>query len=231
MRIELTNRQKSWTPWLYDSRMTLGELYRQLPGDAAATVPWYVNLLEHPKSPLALAGAVDLFTHDCIHFVLGRGLLPQDEAFVLGFTIGTSRCCPDWHPRVRGFCARHLYRGTHRFSQLEREVFDYAVVVGRWSPVPALGDIDFRAHLHQPLDHVRAKLGIDAGFLDEIYRSERLRWPNTPASRRLGTSSLGCPAIGASAARSLAGGATPNATSAAARRRLHAPGQCQGTAS
>lgn len=200
MSVELTNRQMSWTPWLYDSRMTLGELYRQLPGDTATTVPWYVKLLENPKSPVALAGAVDLFTHDCIHFVLGRGLLPQDEAFVLGFTMGTSRACPWWHPRVLGFCAQHLYRGAYRFSQIEREVFHFAVVVGQLSPVPALGDIDFRALLYDPLDRIRAKLGLDARLLSEIYRSERLRWPDTSASRRLGTRSLGRPRITANIA-------------------------------
>jgi len=191
MSVELTSRQKSWTPWLYDSRMTLRELYRQLPGDTATTVPWHVKLLSNPKSPLALSGAVDLFTHDCIHFVLGRGLLPQDEAFVLGFTMGTNRACPWWHPRVLGFCSQHLYRGTYKFSSLEREVFHFAVVVGQLSPVPALGSVDFRTLLHDPLDRIRAKLGLDPRLLNEIYRSERLRWPDTAASRRLGTSGLG----------------------------------------
>ena len=191
MSVELTPIQKSWTPWLYDSRLTLCQLHRQLPGDTALGIAWYVKLLENPASPLALAGAVDLFTHDCIHLVLGRGLLPQDEAFVLGFTMGTHRTSPWWHPHLLGFCARHLYRGVYRFSELERNVFRFAFAVGQLSPVPALSQVDFRALYDEPLDRVRAKLGLDPRLLSEIYAGERLRWPETTASRRLGTSSLG----------------------------------------
>lgn len=191
MIVELTSRQKSWTPWLYDSRMTLRELYRRVPIDAALKMPWYVRVLEDPKSPLALAGAVDLFTLDCIHLVLGRGLLLQDRAFVSGFTMGTSPTCAGWHPRVLGFCAQRLYRNACRFSQVEREVFHFAVTVGQRSPVTSLGDVDFRALLDTPLDRIRTKLGLSATLLSEIYRGERLRWPDTAASRRLGTSSLG----------------------------------------
>ena len=201
MTIELTSRQKSWTPWLYDSRMTLAELHRGLPGDEAMKVPWYVKLLENPKSPMALGGAVDLFTHDCIHLVLGRGLLPQDEAFVLGFTMGTSRRCPWWHTQLLGFCAQHLYQGNYRFSELERGVFDFAVAVGQLSAVPPLADIDFRALFHESLECVRARLGLDVLLLNEMYRGERLRWPNTSASRRLGPTGGGRVRFTASAAQ------------------------------
>jgi len=191
MNAELTPSQKSWTPWSYDSCLTLGQLYRELPGDTALATPWYVKLLENPKSPVALAGAVDLFTHDCIHLVLGRGLLAQDEAFVLGFTMGTDRASPWWHPHLLGFCARHLYRGVYRFSELERSVFRFAFAVGQLSPVPALSQVDFRALLDEPLDRVRAKLGLDPSLLTEVYAGERLRWPETAASRRLRTNSSG----------------------------------------
>ena len=199
MSAELTPSQKSWTPWLYDSRMTLRQLYEELPGDTARGTPWYVKLLENPQSPMALAGAVDLFTHDCIHLVLGRGLLPQDEAFVLGFTMGTNRASPWWHPYLLGFCAQHLYRGVYRFSELERNVFQFAFAVGQLSPVPSLRQVDFRALFDESLDRVRAKLGLDARLLSEIYQGERLRWPETSASRRLGTSSLGGLPVGVTA--------------------------------
>lgn len=188
MRADLPINQDSWTPWLYDERRTLGELYASLPGDTATSVPWYVKLLENPRSPVALAGAVDLFTHDCIHLVLGRGLLPQDEAFVIGFTMGTSARCPTWHARLLGFCARFLYGSSYRFSDLDHEVFHYAVAAGRTSEVLPLAGVDFATLRDQPLARVRDKVGLNRGLLDEIYRGERLRWPHTLASRRLGTS-------------------------------------------
>jgi hypothetical protein len=186
MRVDEPISQQSWTPCLYDDSHTLGELYANLPGDAATEVPWYVRLLENPKSPVALAGAVDLFTHDCIHLVLGRGLLPQDEAFVLGFTMGTSARCPDWHVQLLGFFARYAYGGSYRFSDLDRCVFDYAVVAARASRVLPLGDVDFGALLDQPLVAVRAHVGLSWRRLDQIYRGERERWPHTVASQRLG---------------------------------------------
>lgn len=185
MCIDQPISQQSWTPSRYDSRRTLGDLYACLPGDAATSVPWYVKLLENPKSPLALAGAVDLFTHDCIHLVLGRGLLPQDEAFVLGFTMGTSARCPRWNVRLFAFCARRLYGSSYRFSDLDHAVFHYAVRAGRTSRVMPLGDVDFTALLDQPLVRVRDRLGLSRRLLDEIYQGERVRWPHTAASRRL----------------------------------------------
>ncbi|HEU5074183.1 MAG TPA: hypothetical protein VFU02_08420 [Polyangiaceae bacterium] len=185
MRIDDPVSQRSWTPRSYDDRRTLGELHACLPGDAATDVPWYVRLLENPKSPVALAGAVDLFTHDCIHLVLGRGLLPQDEAFVLGFTMGTSAWCPGWHARLLGACARYLYRGSYRFSALDQEVFHYAVAAGRTSQVLPLSDIDFASLFDQPLATVRTRIGLRRQWLDEIYEGERRRWPHTAASRRL----------------------------------------------
>jgi len=185
MRIDEPISQQSWTPWLYDDRRTLGELCACLPGDAATEVPWYVRLLENPRSPLALAGAVDLFSHDCIHLLLGRGLLPQDEAFVLGFTLGTSAGRRRWHARLLGFCARYLYQSSYRFSDLDHDVFHYAVAAGRTSQVLPLDDVDFRALLEQPLALVRARVGVSSRLLSEIYRGERLRWPHTKASQRL----------------------------------------------
>jgi hypothetical protein len=35
--------------------------------------------------------------HDCMHVILGRGLLNQDEAFVIGFTMGSARKITEQH--------------------------------------------------------------------------------------------------------------------------------------
>ena len=53
-------------------------------------VPLIIKLTENPKHATArfFGGAVDLFSHDCIHVLLGRGLLVKDEAFVIGYTMG-----------------------------------------------------------------------------------------------------------------------------------------------
>ena len=56
-------------------------------------VPLIIKLVENPKyfTSKLFTGAVDLFTHDCIHVLLGRGLLPKDEAFVIGYTMGSGK--------------------------------------------------------------------------------------------------------------------------------------------
>ena len=54
-------------------------------------VPFVIQLVENPRYDVGLfAGNVDLFTHDCIHVLLGRGLLVKDEAFVIGYTMGST---------------------------------------------------------------------------------------------------------------------------------------------
>ena len=47
-------------------------------------VPFIIRLFENPKYNL-FPGSVTLEAHDIIHVLLGRGLLPKDEAFVILF--------------------------------------------------------------------------------------------------------------------------------------------------
>lgn len=55
-----------------------------------------VWMVENPESPFALAGAIDLYDHDCVHCVLDRGLLLPDEAFVIGYTMGNDSTFSKW---------------------------------------------------------------------------------------------------------------------------------------
>ena len=178
-------QQQHYDPGLDRGGETLLSLYERLPGLPASSVPWRVRLLENPSSPCALPGAVDLFSHDCVHLLLGRGLLPQDEAFVLGFTMGTNPRCAEWHVRLFCWCARHLYQGDYRFSETDTEVFRFAVAAARRSRAALLEAVDFHAWLERPLRQVRAALGIEPGYLRRVYAAEAARWPGTVVSRRL----------------------------------------------
>jgi hypothetical protein len=174
-----------WNPGLNNAYLSLASIYQSLPGDPASTIPWYVRLLEHPSSPLALAGAVDLAGHDCIHILLGRGLLQQDEAFVLGFTMGRSGCCPAWQAALFRWCARHVYRGPYRFGPVDCEVYDFALAAARRLPGPAVHGVDVRAWLERPVGELRVALGIEPEQLRSLYAAEAQRWPHTLASARL----------------------------------------------
>ena len=65
---------------------------------AQEDVPLIIKLTENPKyfTSKLFTGAVDLFTHDCIHVLLGRGVLPKDEAFVIGYTMGSGKKMRRW---------------------------------------------------------------------------------------------------------------------------------------
>ena len=174
-----------WNPGLDNAGASLRSVYSSLPGNGPADVPWYVRLLESPRSPLALAGAIDLFGHDCLHVLLGRGLLQQDEAFVLGFTMGSAQSCPDWQARCFRWCAEHLYRGAYRFGAIDGQVFRYAFEAARCGSCVALSDFDFRAWLDRPLAALRAETGIEPAWLRGLYAAEAALWPETAASARL----------------------------------------------
>ena len=173
-----------WNPGL-DDAVTLRVAYDNMPGDDASVIPWYVRLLENPASPVALPGAIDLFGHDCVHILLGRGTLPQDEAFVLGVTMGASRRLRTWQQHTYSVCARHLYRGVFRLSRVDRLVFDIAVEFARRSGIKPLHKTPWRDLLDRPLGEIRASLGVDARQLIALYDSERVLWPSSPAAQRL----------------------------------------------
>ena len=82
---------REWIPWLENDDLTLREVYETLPGAGPEEIDQIVRLLENPASPYALPGASSLRVHDCIHILIGRGLLNHDEAFVIGYTMGTAK--------------------------------------------------------------------------------------------------------------------------------------------
>jgi len=175
--------REHWNPGLDNDDLRLEDIYSTMPGDAASTVPWYVRLVENPRSPVALPGAIDLFGHDCIHILLGRGLLAQDEAFVIGFTMGAAQASP-LHQAVYRFVARHLYRGAYRFGRVDAAVFDLALDIGRQHVRP-LHQIPYVDIVSYRLGHLRAQLGLSSGVLRAAYAMERALWPDTAASARL----------------------------------------------
>jgi hypothetical protein len=166
----------AWDPGLENGELRLGDVYRTLPTDPAGSIQWSVKTLENPRSPFAIAGAVDSFARGCIHIVLGRGLLTQDQAFVLGFTMGAARA-PGWQRRLFRQCARHLYTGDHRFSEQDAQVFDHSFDAARRTSVFALHRVDFKKLLERRLTDVRRYLGIDTEVLRRLYATEQERWP------------------------------------------------------
>jgi hypothetical protein len=114
---------------------------------APHTIPLLVQLLENPRYHLPgvtqFHGAVDLAQHDCIHIILGRGLLEMDEAFTIGFTMGSTRQVSKAEIHLFAWIAQFWCPRLYRFSSDAIAVFRDAVAVGAKSGCLPLDSVDF----------------------------------------------------------------------------------------
>lgn len=186
--------EKQYQQWhvpLSRGKTTLGAAYRSLRdvGLRQDQIPFIVQLIENPRFDVPFVevfpGALDLEMHDYVHIVLGRGLLPKDEAFVLGFTMGSTNRLSLIEERLYEFVARYLYPGKYRFGDEETQVFRDAVRLGYVSDCASLMKVDFRAYLDAPIADVRAATGIEEDLLRAYFAIEKRRYPNAPESQRL----------------------------------------------
>ena len=93
-------------------------------------IHWFVWLLENPKSPISLTGAINLYNHDIIHILLERGMLNRDEAMVIGFTMGNSETTSSRVRWLFEFCARYLYPVSYRFNEYDLLEFERGFAYG-----------------------------------------------------------------------------------------------------
>ena len=108
-------------------------------------ISWLVWLIENPKSPFHLHGAVTLHDHDHIHVLLGRGQANDDEAFVLGFTMGHDDRTNSWESKLFKFISRWLYSKSERFTKKQLKIFDSGFKYGRskLNLYQRIGEIDW----------------------------------------------------------------------------------------
>ena len=152
---------------------------------AQEDIPFIIKLVENPKYDIGLfAGYVDLFTHDCIHILLGRGLLIKDEAFVIGYTMGSSRKMFRWRRNLFMFCAKYLYPEGYNFEEEERFVFNMGVLAGSKCPTD-LSKVDFKKFLNSNVGEITSTLGIDQTLLRGCYIAEKQLFKDSRESQRL----------------------------------------------
>ena len=124
-----------------------------------STIHWFVWLLENPKSPISLTGAIDLYNHDIIHILLDRGMLNRDEAMVIGFTMGNSETTSSWVRWLFEFCARYLYPVSYRFNEYDLLEFEkgYAYGYTRLRRNIHLAEFDVK----RDIEEIRKEWGIE----------------------------------------------------------------------
>ena len=94
-------------------------------------ISWLVWLVENPKSPFHLHGAVTLHDHDHIHVLLRRGQANDDEAFVIGFTMGNDDRIKSWEVKLFKFISRWFYPKAERFTKNQIKIFDSGFKYGQ----------------------------------------------------------------------------------------------------
>lgn len=182
----MSDEASRWVPGLneVDAR-TMGTVLATLPKNRPDEIDMLVRLVENPASPYALPGAVSLERHDCIHVLLGRGLLGADEAFVVGYTMGAASSSID-RELLDTFklIAKRLYPRHYRMSEADLFVFDLGYQLGtsatvRVDTLALEDDLDLR------VDEARRRARIDVDALRAVYAAERALFPTSAASARL----------------------------------------------
>jgi hypothetical protein len=172
-----------WYPGLDNDHLTVGSVLDTMPGFNNEDIPAIIRAFESPDSPLKLPGACTLEQHDVLHVLLGRGLVDQDEAFVLGFTAVAD---PEFsnEDMDRYKFAFSIYPEPYCIRGCDLIAFDLGVEAARKMKLQSLIDLDTENVRNQPVGQVRRELGIDKDILLDSYQEELQRIP-TPWSKRL----------------------------------------------
>jgi len=182
---------KQWyVPYLQDA-LTLRQAHQSMSLVRAGQeeIPLMVQLVENPKYQFpgfrVFHGAVDLLQHDYIHIALGRGLLEKDEAFVIGFTMGSTKKVTTTEEKLYSLIAQYLYPKVYQFAGQDMEIFRDAVHLGYISGCEPLDEFDFSPYLDVPLRDLRATLGLESELILAYYGIEKTRYPDSVESQRL----------------------------------------------
>ena len=126
-------------------------------------ISWLVWLIENPKSPFHLHGAATLHDHDHIHVLLRRGQANDDEAFVIGFTMGNDDRTKSWESKLFKFISRWLYPKGERFTKKQLKIFDSGFRYGqsKLNLYKRIGEFDWdKMDKNTPLDEVKKSFGV-----------------------------------------------------------------------
>jgi len=180
-----TNLWLAWYPGIMNDEKTVDEVIGSMPAASDSAIPWIVRLFENPTSRLRFRGAVDLEDHDVLHVLLGRGLQDQDEAFVLGFAMGTAKQISRIETYVFKFIVSRLYPEPYRVPKFLHPAFDLGVQCGRATGAANLYKQQLKDLRPLSLGEARRRTGIDMDIVRQYYQIEQQRIPFTIASLRL----------------------------------------------
>ena len=182
---------KDWHIPFSNDVMTLREAHASLSslGAKQESIPLMIQLVENPRFDIPgfdiFHGAVDLKTHDYIHLILGRGLLDKDEAFTIGFTMGSTDKVSTLEETLYALASKHLYPKVYQFDDEAIRIFKDAVRLGFISDCLPLNQINYEKYLDCSLKNIRQEIQLEGDLILAYYRIEKKRYPNSKASQRL----------------------------------------------
>ena len=152
--------QLNWTSQAIDNQ-TLKSVYQQADLDEQSDIPLIIRLFENPSSPLALPGKISLHDHDCLHILLGLGVSPQQEAFLIGFTMGNDDQTKSWHVKLFKFLSRFIYPLNYQFNLNELKIFDLGFEYGKQFKFRNLNLIEFKQFYDLTIKELRELFEVD----------------------------------------------------------------------
>jgi hypothetical protein len=167
MALELVN---SFTSEI--EKLKVGDIYSVLEGDDAIDIPFWVWFLENPQSPLPMPGKIDLYNHDHLHILLGRGQSPEDEAFIIGFTMGNDPQTKWYHIIIFKIFSYLIYPKLYRLNFQQMKVFDLGFVYGKKLSSQPIFKINFAEYQNYTLAALRNLLGIETEAIQALRQVE-----------------------------------------------------------
>lgn len=175
----------AWHPGIDNDQETVDAVIASMPAAPEQDIPWVVRLFENPGSRLRFRGAVDLEDHDVLHVLLGRGLQDQDEAFVLGFAMGTAKRISWPETYLFKLLLTRIYPEPYRIPAYLQPAFDLGVQCGRETGIRQLYKQQLKSLRPLTVGEARSRLAIDMNIVRHYYRLEQQAIPHTIASQRL----------------------------------------------
>ena len=182
------NASKYWGEWwpTVTPDLTVQELLHRLPGISATQLPEVVKAYESPERTTALPGAISLQRHDVLHIALHRGLLDQDEAFVIGATMGSNRSdLSDSHVKSMIQAFSRAYPEPYRVSQEKLQAYMIGVELFSTMAIPNLNELPLERLVELTPKELRRTLSIVTDRLVRAYQEEAARIPNSLESYRI----------------------------------------------
>ena len=153
--------------------------------------PLAIELVENPKysifkrNIIFIPGAVSSWLHDAIHLALGRGFLPQDEAFVIGYTMGSTKQYGHLAKILYKLASTKIYPKKYRFTEREINILNYAANVGKELSPVNVADLKYSDIQDWSIKDLRDHIVGDWEALLASYRLEFMLYGDNKAIRRI----------------------------------------------